>query len=58
METSQYSMSRADKVVLDECPVDHGERASSVGLGEIAAFIHVAWRSDQEDIGDFERCEI
>jgi hypothetical protein len=58
METPQHPMCRADKVVLEECAIDHGERASSVRFGEVPTFIHVAWRSDQEDVRDFERCEI
>jgi len=58
MKTPQHPMRRADKVVLEECAVDYGERASSVRFGEVPAFIHVAWRSDQDDVGDVERCEI
>ncbi len=58
MKTPQHPMCRADKVVLEECAVDYGERASSVRFGEVPAFIHVAWRSDQDDVGDVERCEI
>jgi hypothetical protein len=58
MKTPQHPMCRADKVVLEECAIDHGERASSVRFGEVPAFIHVAWRSDQDDVGDVERCEI
>ena len=58
METPQDSMGRADEVVLDEFGVTYAESTSAVRLGEVPAFIHVAWRSDQEYIGDFERCEI
>jgi len=58
MKTSQYSLVRTDKVVLDELTVDGTEGAASVCLGEVSAFILMADCSDQDDIRDCKWCEI
>ena len=58
MKTSQYSLLRTDKVVLDELTVDGTEGAAPVCLGEVSAFILMADCFDQDDIRDCEGCEI
>ena len=58
MKTSQYSLVRTDKIILDELTDDGTEGAASVCLGEVSAFILMADCFDQDDIRDCEGCEI